>query len=265
MWPAVARAARSGEAGVVVTVLADRTAGFARPSSRLFVPETGTVKGGVHSRFDAHLAREALQVLQSKRSQLRSYAVDTEGLRFVGVRGGDLDIFYEVLDRRPLLVVVGAGHIAVPLAKLGKLLEYEVIVIDDRPEYANRDRFPEADDVRVGPYRETVASLSIHTDTYIVLVTRGHVHDQACLEQVLGSEAAYIGMIGSKRRVRTVLNHLAASGRDVAQIQRIHAPVGLDINARAPAEIAVSVAAEIINVRRRGAAPSLSLGERFRV
>jgi xanthine dehydrogenase accessory factor len=261
----VTRAVRSGEPGVVVTVLTDRTAAFARPSSRLFVRDKGTVKGRIHAQLDADLAREALQALESKRSQLRSYKVEAGGLRFVGVRGGDLDVFYEVLDRRPRLIVVGAGHIAVPLAQLGKLLDYEVIVIDDRPEYANRDRFPEADGILVGPYRETVAALSVHGDTYIVLVTRGHVHDQACLEQVLGSEAAYIGMIGSKRRVRTVLSHLADSGRDLAQIQRVHAPVGLDINAQTPAEIAVSVAAEIISVRRGGNAPSLALAEKFHV
>lgn len=257
------RAVQSGEPGVVVTVLTDRTAAFARPSSRLFVPAVGTPEGRIHPELDADLAGEALQVLQNKRSQLRSYTVDAGRLRYTGVRGGDLDIFFEVLERRPRLIVVGAGHIAVPLAALGKLLEFEVVVVDDRPEYANRGRFPEADDILVGPYRETVASLSIHADTYIVLVTRGHVHDQACLEQVLNSDAGYIGMIGSKRRVRTVLSHLADSGRDIAQIQRIHAPVGLDINAHTPAEIAIAVAAEIVNVRRGGRAASLSLGERF--
>lgn len=266
VWPSVARAARSGEPGVVVTVLTDRTAVFARPSSRMFVPAVGESTGRIHPRFDADLGREARQALDTKRSQVRSYRLEADGsLRLAGVKGGDVDIFYEVLERRPRLIVVGAGHIAVPLVKLGKLLDYEVIVVDDRPEYANRDRFPEADEVLVGDYRETVASLPIHADTYIVLVTRGHVHDQACLEQVLGSSAPYIGMIGSKRRVRTVLNHLAESGRDVAQIKRVRAPVGLDIKAHTPAEIAVSVAAEIVNVRRGGRAASLSVVETFHV
>lgn len=266
VWPSVARAAQYGEPGVVVTVLTDRTAALARPSSRMFVPATGTSEGRIHPWLDEALAREAREALEAKRSQLRSYRVEADGrLRHVGVRGGDVDIFYEVLDRRPRLIVVGAGHIGVPLAKLGKLLDFEVVVVDDRPEYANRDRFPGVDDILVGPYRETVASLSVHSDTYIVLVTRGHVHDQACLEQVLGSDAAYIGMIGSKRRVRTVLNHLVESGRDVAQIRRVRAPVGLDINAHTPVEIAVSVVAEIVNVRRGGRAPSLSVAEKFHV
>lgn len=263
IWPVAARAASSGEPGVVVTVLQDRSGAYARPSSRLFVRETGEIEGRIHPEIDGYLAAEAVQVLRHNRSRLVSYRLDGAGLHNAGVRGGDLDIFFEVLERRPRLIVVGAGHIGVPLARLGKLLEYEVVVVDDRVEYANRDRFPDADEILVGPYRETVASLVIHADTYIVLVTRGHVHDQACLEQVLNSEARYIGMIGSKRRVRTVLQHLADAGHNSDQIQRVHAPVGLDINAHTPAEIALAVAAEIVSVRRGAEAASLSIGKSF--
>lgn len=265
VWPAVARAAHSGEPGVIVTVLVDRTGVYARPASRIFVPLAGEIVGHIHGSIDADLANEARAVAGGKRSQVRSYRLSDGRIEFCGMRGGDIDIFYEVLERRPRLVVVGAGHIAVPLARLGKLLDYEVVVLDDRPEYATRERFPDADQILVGSYAESLASVSIHPDTYIVLVTRGHVHDQACLERVLDSGAGYIGMIGSKRRVRTTLQHLAASGRDLELLRRVHAPIGLDIQARTPAEIAVAVAAEIINVRRGGSAASLALGSRFHV
>ena len=117
---------------------------------------------------------------------------------------------------------------------------------------ATRERFPDAQDLLVGPYRETVRGLQMDEDTYVVLVTRGHVHDQACLEEVAATEARYVGMIGSKRRVRTVLEHATANGVDPSALQRVRAPIGLDIGARTPAEIAIAIMAEIINVRRQG-------------
>ncbi len=259
------RSVQSGQSGVIVTVLVDRTGKVARPSTRLFVSDQGELVGHVHPDIDAELVREAREIVAGKRSLMRSYRIHDGRLDAVGVRGGEIDIFFEVLERRPRLIVVGAGHIAMPLVRVGKLLDFEVIVLDDRPEYANRGRFPDADEVLTGPYRETLASISIQSDTYIVLVTRGHVHDQACLEAVLDSDAAYIGMIGSKRRVRTTLQHLEDAGRDAGQLDRINAPIGLDIGARTPAEIAVAVAAEIVTVRRGGQARSLTLARKLHV
>jgi xanthine dehydrogenase accessory factor len=117
----------------------------------------------------------------------------------------------------------------------------------------------------MGPYRETVASLSVDRDTFVVLVTRGHVHDLACLEEVISSPAAYIGMIGSQRRVRTVIAHAREKGFDPALLQRLHAPIGLDIGAQSPAEIAVAIAAEMIGVRRGHPPMNRRRPERFHV
>ncbi|MGH2448788.1 MAG: XdhC family protein, partial [Chloroflexota bacterium] len=130
---------------------------------------------------------------------------------------------------------------------------------------ASAERFPSADQILLGPYRETIAGIETDSDSYIVLVTRGHVHDQACLEHALGTAAAYIGMIGSRRRVRTVMSHLRDAGYPAERLEAVHAPVGLDIGAQTPAEIALAVMAEIVNVRRGGKATSLMLGERLRV
>jgi xanthine dehydrogenase accessory factor len=254
-----------GEGAVIVTVVASHSPGGPAPGARLLVRERGEMRGRIHPDLDAVLREDALRSLEEGRSRVRSYRLAGAPSQAVGVEGGDVDLFFEVLAQPPRLIIVGAGHIAVPLAHMAKLLDFEVVVLDDRPEYAQPERFPEVDRILVGPYAETLAQLPINPDTYVVLVTRGHVHDQACLERVLGSEAAYIGMIGSKRRVRTVMERAHAAGHEPAKLQRVFAPIGLDISAETPAEIAVAIMAEIVNVRRGGRGASLALGERLRV
>lgn len=250
---------------VVAAVIANRTSLPVPPGSRLMVCEDGSTAGSVHHVLDPFLAAAAQEHLSRRDSQLVSYRLTGTGLESVGRQGGDLDVFFEVLARPPRLIVVGAGHIALPLSRIAKLLDFHVTIVDDRPELASRERFPDADEIVIGEYRPTVSGLTIDRDTWVVLVTRGHVHDQACLEEVLPTDAAYIGMIGSKRRVRTVLAHAAENGADPDRLRRVHAPIGLDIKALTPAEIAVAIMAEIVSVRRGGDGRSLALGDRLRV
>jgi len=168
-------------------------------------------------------------------------------------------VFVEVQRRAPELLIVGAGHIAVPLAQVAGLCDFAVTVLDDRPSFANTKRFPTAQKVLAAPLRETMRDLPMDADTFIVLVTRGHSHDVECLLEVLDRPVAYIGMIGSQRRVDAVFELLAEEkGIDPAKFDRIYAPIGLDIGARTPAEIAVCIMAEIINVLRGGPAASLA-------
>jgi len=254
-----------GERGVIITVVANRGGTPLPPGARLFVPEPGTVQGNLHPALDEMLLADALASIKDRRSGMRSYRLSNGHAERAALQSGDIDVFFEVINRRPRLVIVGGGHIAQPLARIGAVLDLEVIVLDDRPEYANAQRFPVADQILVGPYREALERVPVDSDTYIVLVTRGHVHDRACLEQVLGSPAPYIGMIGSKRRVRTVMRHIEERGLGVVALERVHAPIGLDIGAETPAEIAVSIAAELIKVRRGGSGTSLTLRAKRRV
>jgi xanthine dehydrogenase accessory factor len=189
---------------------------------------------------------------------------------------GQVKLFVEVQHRPPELIIVGAGHVAQPLAQLGKLCDFTVVVLDDRPQFANRQRFPQADQVLALPLRETMhqwaAEGRLGLDSYIVLVTRGHQHDIDCLLEVLDTPLGYIGMIGSQRRVRTVFDllsietpahapeHSAGAGVGIPaeKFDRVYAPIGIAIGARTPAEIAVCIMAEIINVLRGGPARSIS-------
>ncbi len=256
---------QAGQSAILVTVVDNRSPWPVAPGSRSLIFEAAPAQGTFWPALDRIVAVDARNALVEKRSLLRSYTIHDDGVEQARLGEGNFDVFFEVLTLPPRLIIVGAGHIAHPLARIAKLLEFEVMVLDDRAAYANRERFPDADQIVVGPYRETLSTMAVHTDTAIVLVTRGHVHDQACLEEVLESPAAYIGMIGSKRRVRTVVQRTLDSGHSAEKLRRVYAPIGLDIHAETPGEIAVAIMAEIVNVRRGGDASSLASRERLRV
>ena len=199
-------------------------------------------------------AREALEVREHR---LLSYSRPE----------GTVAVFVEVQAQPPHLIIAGAGHIAAPLAAIAHTCDFQVTVLDDRPQYARPERFPHAR-VIAGPFREELRALrgqgpGLGENDYIVLVTRGHQHDIDCLLEVLDDPLAYIGMIGSRRRVHAVFELLEREqGIPAAKFDRVHAPIGLDIGARTPAEIAVCIMAEIINVQRGG--PAESLNEQIR-
>ena len=140
---------------------------------------------------------------------------------------------------------------------IGDMCGFSVEIIDDRPEFANAERFPEADRITCGRFDEVLDGYPIDSNTYVVCVTRGHKHDETSLRLVAPSEAAYVGMIGSKRRVGAVLQHLIEDGINLRAVERVHTPIGLDIGAETPEEIAVSIMAEIIRARRGGSALSM--------
>jgi xanthine dehydrogenase accessory factor len=174
------------------------------------------------------------------------------------------EAFVEVRRPIPDLVIVGAGHIALPMARMGSELGFRVWVIDDRPDFASRERFPTAHRVVRADFSDPFAEVPIHGGSHILLVTRGHKYDYDCLVKVLRDPArpAYIGMIGSRRRVRATFLQLLDDGVAKERLADIHAPVGLDIGAETPEEIAVAVAAELVKVRRGGTGASLRELER---
>ena len=177
---------------------------------------------------------------------------------------GSFSVFVEVQDRPPHLIIAGAGHIAVPLASIAKTCDFLVTVIDDRPQFAHVARFPTADRVVAGPFRPTLVDLRqgkevFDSDTYLVLVTRGHQYDIDCLLEVLNDPVAYLGMIGSQRRIRAVFELLEREQNiPASKFDRVRAPIGIDIGAITPAEIAVCIMAEIICLLREGTLPGMS-------
>lgn len=177
--------------------------------------------------------------------------------------------FEEPMGQALRLVIVGAGHIARPLSRLATEVGYRVLILDDRPEYARKELFPDAFEVVVGQYEQELPRLADAPATSVVLVTRGHRHDQDCLRLLLRCgvphfELDYLGMIGSQRRIDAVFAELVEEGIPLEALRAVHAPVGLEIGARTPAEIAVSILAQMIRVRRLPGANSRSPEDRKR-
>jgi len=170
----------------------------------------------------------------------------------------EFEMMIEVVERPATLLIVGGGHVGNSIATIAAHAGFSVAVLDDREAFANPERFPMADRVICGDFVEELRRFPIDANTYVVLVSRGHKQDELSLRQVVNSEAAYVGMIGSLRRVGTVLTHLAREGYGRDALERVHTPIGLDIGAETPEEIAVSIVAELIGVRRGGTGRKLS-------
>jgi xanthine dehydrogenase accessory factor len=170
-------------------------------------------------------------------------------------------LFLDPISGAQRLVIAGAGHIAQPLAALGSTLGFHVTVIDDRASFANRERFPNADEIVVRPFAAAIQALTLDRYCYLVSVTRGHSFDEEVIGTALRhSRGAFIGMIGSRRRVRATLERIAESGVSQDLLDQVHAPLGMDIAAETPEEIAVSIIAEIVRERRSGARDAGNLG-----
>jgi len=162
-----------------------------------------------------------------------------------------LSIFVEPIRAADVLYIFGAGHISTFLSSLAKLVEFGVVVIDDRDDFANKERFPDADEIVVVPFSQSFDRIAATPSSYIAIVTRGHMHDHAVLKEALKREFAYIGMVGSRRKRETIYQALIKEGIAKETLQTVHAPIGLAIGAETPEEIAVSIVAELIQERER--------------
>ena len=252
-------AARSGASTASLVLVGPGPAAGAR---LVLVVDGG---GGEHSHGTLPTPELDAAGLQAARNALGNPR-HRDGIVALGV---DTEAYLEVRRPVPDLIIVGAGHIALPMAGTGADLGYRVWVLDDRPDFATRERFPSAHRVVRADFSDPFRDVPIHRGTHILLVTRGHKYDYECLLKVLGHDPApaYIGMIGSRRRVRATFAQLLEDGIPRRRLLDIHAPVGLDIGAETPEEIAVAVAAELVKARRGGTGASLrdveNVAERF--
>ncbi|WP_406676810.1 XdhC family protein [Moorella sp. ACPs] len=230
--------------GVAATVVKAEAGlpGVAPGNRFLWTPE-GHYGSLGSANLEAAVAERAREVLAGRRPRLETIDLDA----------GGVTLFLEPVLPEPEVIVLGGGHVGQKVAAVAKLAGYRVSVIDDRPDFANRALFPAADRIICNNFTAALQEIKLTPSTFIVIVTRGHRYDYDCLRAVIDSPAAYIGMIGSRRRVQGVKERLLAEGVSEAALERIHAPIGLDIGAETPAEIAVSILAEIIRVYRRGA------------
>jgi xanthine dehydrogenase accessory factor len=259
---ALKQALVDGEVMCVVSLM--ETDGRSAPHvARLLVKEGGAIAGGSlgDRALDEVAARHAVALMIDERQEIavarlnelgESLAV---GSRVEEVEGriGDARLLFEI-SRPPLeLIICGGGHVGQAVAKAGALLDFKITVIDDRPEFSSREKFPDPD-VRLitGDFTEALRALKITQASHLVIVTRGHRHDEICLREVIEKPARYIGMIGSRRRATTIREHMRREGVGAEHLRRVHSPIGLDIGAITPEEIALAILAEIVLARRGG-------------
>lgn len=249
---------RSGEPGCLLTLIEVRGSTPREAGVRMLLRANGSTVGTIGGGpMEGAALRDARQALAEGKSRTGYYSLLGESSTNLGVCGGDARVFIEVLEPKPTLLIAGAGHVGQPLARFGQQLGFHVVVADDRAEFATVDRFPGIDEMIVGPYEELSQRVEAGPHTYLVIATRGHEFDEVVLRQFLDSPAAYIGMIGSRRKVREVFDRLLAQGVERSKLARVFAPVGLRTGGQTPAEIAVSILAEIIAVRHGGTGESM--------
>jgi xanthine dehydrogenase accessory factor len=260
IYQLVAEAEARGERIALATVVRVEGSTPREAGAKMVVYDSGhsvgTVGGG---KMEALVIQEARQALCEGTSRLAHYDMLDPEEGDVSICGGAADVFIDVVIPCPTLLVVGAGHVAMPVAEIGHLCGFRVVIVDDRPDLIVEGRFPSADERIAGDIVSTLRAWPITSETYVVIVTRGHAHDEDALRAVIDSKAGYIGMIGSRRKVRTLMDHLRADGIAEELIGRVRSPVGLDIGAETPAEIAVSILAEVIMLRRGGSGSPMKL------
>jgi len=239
-------AVRSANRCAFATVIETTTKGTPRKAgAKMVVLEDGTLWGSIGGgRNEKAAQKECLKAIKSGKIALVTY--DYFGQKGQSICGGQMKVFIEPVRAQSHFVICGAGHIALPLSMIAKMLNYTVTIIDNRKTFANKKRFPHADKILVGNYRKRLSSLTIDQNTHIMIVTQGNEYDFECLKTVIQSDAEYIGVISSKPKKIKFINRLKKMDIPPKFFKRINIPAGIDIGAQSPEEIAVSIAAQLI-------------------
>ena len=222
-------------------------------SAKMLIREDGTMVGTIGGGCtEAEVWQAARDVIETERPRMLQFHLGQDAAYDNGlICGGQLNVYVEPVLPVPRALVFGAGHISKSLSKVATLAGFATTVVDNRESYANRERFPEAAEVIADEYEDVFPRLAANDSTYAIIVTRGHRDDMRVLRWAVGQPLRYIGMIGSKRKTLEVAKHLRREGIAVDRLAKVHAPMGLDIGAVTPEEIAVAVVAEMIRRRRR--------------
>lgn len=207
----------------------------------------GTIGGGA---LEKHIIELSIDAIKEGKSKSVNLPLNTKGVEMIC--GGEVEVFIDVYKTNPKLLIVGGGHVGYAMYKIASLLDFDIVIFEDREEFLTHERFPLAKELVLGPMKETLRDYKIDENSYIVIVSRGHKYDQESLEEVVNSNAKYIGAMGSKRKVITTMNNLKELGFSEENLNKVYAPIGLNIAAESPEEIAMSIISEILLVKNQG-------------
>ncbi len=253
IYEEIVKLRQSGRHGAVATIVNVRGSIPSFETAKMLVRDDGSIFGTIGGGcVEADVWRAAREVMEAEKPRTLTFDLNQNPKYDTGlVCGGTLDVFIEPILPPALLYVFGAGHVSTALYKTAMAAGFDITVIDDRESYANRERFPQAREVIAEDFEHAMSHLNPREAAYIVIVTRGHRDDMRVLRWAVQTPARYIGMIGSKRKTITIFRELQKEGLRPELFDRVHAPIGLDIGAVTPEEIAVSITAELIAVRRK--------------
>lgn len=252
IYEEIVRLRREGRRGAVATIVSVQGSIPSFKTAKMLVRDDGSIVGTIGGGcVEAEVWQTAREVMESEKPRTLKFNLNQNPKDDTGlVCGGTLDIFIEPVLPPAVLYMFGAGHVSANLYKVASNAGFDITVVDDREAYANRERFPDAKEVIADDFDKAMARLSPRDSAYIVILTRGHRDDMRVLRWAVQTPARYIGMIGSKRKTITIFRELVAEGIPEQLFNRVHAPVGLDIGAVTPEEIAVAITAELIAHRR---------------
>ncbi len=250
---AVSSAVEKGIETAVVTVLEVKGSSPGKEGAMMAVFSDGSILGTVGGgALEYEFIKEALKAIKENKSFEKSFELTEKGSLHMKC-GGFVRAYIKVFAKREKLLIMGGGHLGAELYTLGKFLNKYVVIFDDREEFANRERFPEADEIILGKMKETVKNYSIDENSYIIIVTRGHENDKECLKAILDKKVfpKYIGMVGSRGKVLSTYKELLDEGYLKEELKKIYSPIGLDISSSEPKEIALGIMAEITAVKNQ--------------
>jgi xanthine dehydrogenase accessory factor len=251
-------ALKQGEQAVIATVVKTIGAAPCGVGAKMLIRPDGSISGGFAGpHTHGKVVAAALQVLREGRSSLSHIHLDAEQGEAVGSCGATLEIFFEILRPELRLIIAGAGYVAQALARLAARLDFRIVVVDERRDLADPVAFGDQVELILGDIPETLQRLAPDESSFIVIVTRGHHLDEETLRTALSTRATYIGMIGSPNKVKHIFKDLLQQGLSRPTLERVHAPIGLDLGAQTPDEIALSIAAEMVMLRRQATGVSL--------
>lgn len=256
LYEEIVRLRKQGRGCALATIVNTQGSIPSFSSAKMLVRDDGSIVGTVGGGGgEFEVIQAAREVIDQERPRTVSFDLNQRpGIDAGMVCGGSLEIFVEPIVAAPRLYLFGAGHVGLSTYRCAQAAGFEVTVIDEREAFANRERFPSAQDIVVAPLDEAMAGLAPTAASYILIFTPSHQSDLRVLRWAVGTPARYIGMMGSKRKVTGLFHELQKTGVPAERFGAVHAPVGLDIGAQPPEEIAVAVVAEMISIRRRRAA-----------
>ena len=255
LFEEIVKMRRAGQRGALATIVHTNGSIPSYESSRMLVREDGSLAGTIGGGcVEAEVWAAAKEVMHNEAPRKMVFNLNNEASYDNGlICGGTVEIFVEPILPQPMLYLFGGGHVSMAVAKAANAAGFAIGVVDDREAFTNPQRFPAAQEVFTS-YEDSFAKIQPNASTYLVIVTRGHKEDMRVLAWAARTEARYVGMIGSKRKVLSVYKALEKEGYKPEEFERIYAPMGLEIGALSPEEIAISIVAELIAVRRNAAA-----------